>query len=131
LQTSRENYGISEGRNVLSPETLVLQPMEAVMLVRALPILLVLAALVAFNAPILAEDKDNAHTGTVVSAGDGKLTMTDAEGKEHTHSVAAKAKITCDGKVCKLEELKKGTKIRVTTKKGDATTALRIEAKTK
>jgi len=94
------------------------------MLVRALPILLVLAALIAFNMPVVAEDKDNTHDGKVVSTDDGKLTMTDAEGKEHTHTVSAKATITCDGKKCKLEDLKKGTKIRVTTKKGDPKVAL-------
>ena len=83
------------------------------------------------TAPILAEDAKT-HEGLVVKAGDGKLTMTDKDGKnQHTHDVAADAKISCDGKECKLEDLKKGTKIKVTTKKGDEKTALRIEGKTK
>ena len=65
------------------------------------------------------------------SAGDGKLTITDGDGKELALTVGKKAKMTCDGKECKLEDLKKGTKVKVTTKKGDEKTALRIEAKTK
>lgn len=102
------------------------------MSMRMLPICLAIFALMALVArPAVAEDKDKTHEGKVVSAGDGKLTMTDLEGKQHTHTVAPKAKIMCDGKACKLEDLKKGTNIRVTPKKGDETTAVRIEAKTK
>ena len=100
------------------------------MLVRHLPVLLALFALVVFGMPAIAEDKDKPIEGKVVLAGGGKLTMTDADGKEVTQKVSAKAKITCDGKECKLEDLKKDVKVKVFTKKGDATTAVRIEAKT-
>src|SRR5262245_38556451 len=49
---------------------------------------------------------EKTHDGMVVKAGDGKLTMTDKDGKnEHTHMVARDAKITCDGKECKLDDL--------------------------
>jgi hypothetical protein len=50
------------------------------------------------------------------------------EAKEHTHTLAAKAKVTCDGKVCKLEDLKPGQRVRVTTRAGDRTIAIRVEA---
>jgi hypothetical protein len=80
------------------------------------------------GAPALAEEKGNTHEGTVVKAGDGKLTMTDKEGKEHSHTVGLSAKISCDGKDCKLEDLKKGTKITVTTKDKEVT---KIEGTTK
>ena len=100
-------------------------------MVRALSVCLALVALFVFSLPLVAEDKDSAHEGKVVSAGDGKLTMTDADGKEHSHTVSAKAKISCDGKKCKLEDLKKGTKIKVTTKKGDNKVAVRIDGTTK
>jgi predicted outer membrane protein len=94
-------------------------------------------ALVLFVGLAVAADKtdkpdDNTHSGVVTSAGDGKLTMTDKDGKnEHTHHVAKDAKITCDGKECKLEDLKKGANITVTTgKQGDSTVAVKIEATT-
>jgi len=99
---------------------------------------LAVLALVLGN-PVLAEqkdkdkDKDNTHSGTVVKAGDGKLTMTDKDGKnEHTHDVAKDAKITCEGKECKLEDLQKGFIVTVTLEnKGDKKVATRLEAKKK
>ena len=77
------------------------------------------------------KDADNTHSGIVVSVADGALTMTDKDGKnEHKHTVAKDAKITCDGKDCKLEDLKKGAAIVVTTAKdGDNVVAVKIEAK--
>jgi hypothetical protein len=80
---------------------------------------------------VAADEKGTTHEGLIVSALDGKLTMTDKDGKnEHIHNVAADAKITCDGKDCKLTELKKGETVKVTTeKKGDKTMAVKIEAK--
>jgi len=102
---------------------------------RVLPLLLALVAVAALVTPALAEKekdkKDNTHSGVVVKAGDGKLTMTDKAGKnEHTHDVAKDAKITVDGKECKLEDLQKGAAITVTVEnKGDKKVATRIEAK--
>ena len=76
-----------------------------------------------------ADDKGDTHSGVVVSAAGGKLTMTDKDGKnEHTHEVALDAKISCDGKECKLEDLKKGASVKVTTKEKKA---IKIEASTK
>ena len=64
-----------------------------------------------------ADDKGDTHSGVVVSASGGKLTMSDKDGKnEHTHDLAKDAKITCNGKECKLEDLKKGTAVKVTMK---------------
>ena len=81
------------------------------------------------GAPVLAAD----HEGLVVKAGDGKITMTDKDGQnEHTHDVDKDAQITCDGKACKLEDLKKGFMVKVSAeKKGDKSVALKIEAKSK
>jgi len=109
------------------------------MLYRVLSLLvaaLVLALLV--SGPALAQkdkekdkDKEGTHEGIVVKAADGKLTMTDKDGKnEHVHDVAKDAKISCDGKECKLDDLKKGFTVKVTTeKKGDKVVATKIEAK--
>ena len=82
------------------------------------------------SAPLMDEDKDNTHMGTVVKAEDGKLTMTmKGEEKEHSHAVAIDAKITFEGKECKLEDLKKGYAIAVTTeKRGEKTTVTKIDA---
>jgi hypothetical protein len=84
---------------------------------------------------VRAEEKKadpNVHEGMLVKVDGNQLTMTDRQGKtEHTHTVAANAKILCDAKECKLSDLKPGTKLRVTTKDGDATTALKVEATTK
>ena len=81
--------------------------------------------------PVVAQDKATTHEGIVVKAGDGKLTMTDKDGKkEHSHEVARDAKIICDGKECKLDDLKKGFTVKVTTDKKDGKEmATRIEAK--
>jgi hypothetical protein len=102
------------------------------MLHRVLSLLAVPALVCMLGAPALAADEAT-HDGLMVKAGDGKLTMTDKEGKkEHTHNVAKDAKISCDGKECKLGDLKKGVKVSVTTEgKGELATATKIEASTK
>ncbi len=58
---------------------------------------------------------DQTHEGTVVSASNGKLVMTDTAGKEHTHTIDPTTKVMIHGKAAKLDELKKGDKIRVMT----------------
>src|SRR3954464_10417083 len=94
-------------------------------------VLAVLAVCLFTSVPVVAAD--DTHTGKVVSATGNKLVMTDKDGKnEHTHTVADTANITCDGKECKLADLKPGTPIRVTiSKEGDKKMATRIEANTK
>jgi hypothetical protein len=82
------------------------------------------------NAEARAADPE-AHEGVVVKAGDGKLTMSDKNGtNERTHQVAADAKISLDGKECRLDELRKGTPVKVTVEvKGERKVATRIEAR--
>jgi hypothetical protein len=82
--------------------------------------------------PLQADDtKPGTHEGKVVKAEAGKLTMTDKDGKkEHTHTVPATAKVTCDGKDCKLADLKPGCSVKVTTeKKEDKVVVVSVEAK--
>lgn len=105
------------------------------MVKRVLPFVLAAVALALFvSVPALAQkgsDKDlagNTHEGKVVSASGHKLVMTDKDGKEHTHTLAPNARISCDGKMCKLDDLKPGQKIRVTTERGNKEVAVKIEA---
>jgi len=77
-----------------------------------------------------ASDKaDNTHVGTFVSAkGTTGFTMADKDGKEHSHTLAPDAKVIGpDGKESKIDALKKGQTIRVTTKEGDLKTATKVE----
>lgn len=90
-------------------------------------------ALFVVGAPAFAADeaKEAMHDGKVVSITSSKLVMTNkgsTDGKEHSHKIATDAKVTLDGKACKAEELKAGTKIRVTTTTKDAKVATQIEA---
>jgi hypothetical protein len=103
------------------------------MMYRILPFAALTLALVL--TPVRAEDKKadlgDPHDGTVVSVTADKLVMKDKLDKEHTHTIAPDAQIMIDGKkstVDTFKDLKPGSKIRVWTKKGDATTALKIEA---
>jgi len=117
---------------------------EYVMVYRMLG-LLVLGLLVSVNVPADAGQKavgdksaagrgdTKTHEGTVISATGKKLVMRGKEtggkeGREHTHMLAPNAKVTCDGKECKLNDLKPGQKVRVTTSKDDEKTATRVEA---
>jgi len=76
-----------------------------------------------------AEDAKS-HDGIVVSATDGKLVMTGSDGKEHSHAVAANIPVTVNGKPGKLDELKKGVRIKVTTdKEGNVLSVATMDAK--
>jgi len=102
---------------------------------RMLALFLAVLALVAFTAaPTLAEDKKedkkaDTHEGTFVkAAADSKsFTMKGKDDKEHSHDLATDAKISCDGKDCKLADLKAGVKIKVTVVDNKAT---KLEAST-
>lgn len=69
-----------------------------------------------------------AHEGKVVSMTGDKLTTTCDAGKEHCHTVAKDAKVTCDGHASKAADLKAGTSVRVTTHKDDKTIATAVES---
>jgi hypothetical protein len=99
---------------------------------RVLPfVVLALAVALFVSAPLLAEEKANSHTGTVVSFDGKTLVMKDKNGKEHTHAITADTELMLDGKrsdVTTFKSLKEGTKIRVTTDKNDAKKVTKIEA---
>jgi hypothetical protein len=76
----------------------------------------------------VAGPSEKSMDGTVVSVSDDKLTMANKEGKEHSHTLAANVKVTCDGKACTALDLKAGMRIRVTTDSADREAAAHIEA---
>ena len=86
-----------------------------------------LAATMFVSSPAWAA-RENTHDGKFVSVTGNQLVMTTRNGKEHSHTLAADAKVTCDGTACKATDLKAGTKIRVTTKADDKNVATHVEA---
>lgn len=66
------------------------------------------------------------HDGKVVSVVGNKLTTTCSQGKEHCHTMAKDAKITCDGKAGKAADLKAGTQVHVTCDKADKSIATAV-----
>jgi hypothetical protein len=68
------------------------------------------------------------HDGTVVGVAGDKLTTTCGEGKQHCHTMAKDAAVTCDGKASKAADLKAGTPVRVTPHKDDKTVATAVES---
>ena len=109
------------------------------MLYRTLSLGLAVALLVASAAlarPDTQEGKQtgNTHSGKFVATkGAHQFVMTDRAGKsEHTHTLAADATVTCDGKACKLSDLTAGTQIRVTVAEKDGKkVATKVEATTR
>jgi hypothetical protein len=91
-------------------------------------VLVACAAAIAADAKAPPDKSDSVVTGIVAGVGDGKITVT-ADGKDQVLAVAKDADVTCDGKACKVDDLKKGASVAVTLKKsGDATVATKIEA---
>jgi hypothetical protein len=80
------------------------------------------------SAPAWAAKDTSAHYGSFVSASDGQFVMKNGKGQQMTHSLAPNAKVTCDGKACKLADLKAATKLRVTTKYDDPKAVTNVEA---
>ncbi len=70
----------------------------------------------------------NTHDGKFVSISGSKLVMSGQDGKEHSHTVAADAKVCCDGAACGTGDLKVGSQIRVTTQTDDKNVATKIES---
>src|SRR5688572_575984 len=87
--------------------------------------LIVVAAAAVGIATGAAYAAEKTHEGKVVSVAEGKLKMTDNEGKnEHTHDIGDTTKITLDGKDAKLADLKAGDKVKVTQDDAGKVTAV-------
>jgi hypothetical protein len=76
----------------------------------------------------MTETSAKTHDGKVVSMTGDKLTTTCSDGKQHCHTVAKDAKVTCDGQASKAADLKVGTHVKVTTHKDDKTIATAVES---
>jgi hypothetical protein len=68
------------------------------------------------------------YRGKVISIANDKLVATDRDGRERSQTLAADARLTCDGAVCTSADLKPGMRIRVTTKEGARDVAIGVEA---
>jgi hypothetical protein len=77
------------------------------------------------------EDQLGTHAGIVVRVEGSKITLADKGGKnEHSHTVPASATVTCDGKPCRLQDLKKGMPVSITVERqGDKAVVTRVDAK--
>jgi len=74
-----------------------------------------------------APDPDHdTHEGKFVRIAGGRV-VTKFEGIEHSHRMAADARVTRDGKPYKVEDLKRGNQLRITTRKDNKTLAIEIE----
>jgi len=110
---------------------------ELTMLNRLLPVFLMVLAVAMFAAMpalVYAQDKGDQHEGKIVRIDKDELVMTDLAGKEHKHKLTKDVKLRLDNKdvtFTDINDFKANMKVRVTTKKGDATTVLRIEALSK
>ncbi len=71
---------------------------------------------------------DSYHDGSFVSLTRNQLVMADAAGKEHTHSINSKIKMTLDTKKCEATDVKSGNKIRVFTVDPFSDEVVRVEA---
>ena len=72
--------------------------------------------------------KECTHDGKVVSVVGDKLNTTCNQGKDHCHTMAKDAKVTCDGKASKAADLKAGTQVHVTCHKDDKSVATAVSS---
>lgn len=99
------------------------------MLHRGMSLFFVVVALTCFMS--VQAQAANSHQGKVVETSEGKLVMTDADGKnQHAMDIPADATVTRDGKEAKLMDLKAGDMITVTTDTKDGKSMVtKVEAK--
>ncbi len=81
-----------------------------------------------FGAAPKCETFGDFHDGMVVSVTGDRLVMATPESKEYSFRVATDAFVCCDGVICSAEELKVGSRIRVTTKADDVNVATKLES---
>jgi hypothetical protein len=84
---------------------------------------------VSASQPAAAAADANTHEGVVISASGTTLVMS-TDGKEHSHTVPASVQVTVNGKPGKLEDFKRGMRVRVMTDKdGNVLAVSTLDAK--
>ena len=81
-----------------------------------------------FGAAPKSETFGDFHDGVVVSFFGERLVMATKESNEYSFTVAKDAYVCCDGINCRAEDLRVGSKIRITTKADDINVATKIES---
>jgi hypothetical protein len=79
--------------------------------------LLILGVMLVGTVPQAVAEEANTHEGLVVSAGAGRLSMMGMDGKQQSFDIGDMVKVTVNGHMGKLEDLKTGARIRVTIDK--------------
>ena len=74
------------------------------------------------------ETKPEIHEGKIVSVSETQIISTCVEGDEWQHTLAKDAKVTCDGKQSKLDDLMVGMPVRVSTCTDDDSKASCVSA---
>ena len=91
---------------------------------------LVAVIVLVLGVSLAAAAEEHGQVGIVTSASAGKLAMTDDRGDSHSFAIGENVTITINGKPGKLEELQKGTRVRVITDKdGKALTVSTLDAR--
>lgn len=83
---------------------------------------------VPFGAAPKAESFGDSHDGNMISIAGDRLVMSILEGNKYSFRVDAGAIVSCDGTRCLAENLKVGSKIRLTTKTDNKNVVTRIES---
>ena len=83
---------------------------------------------VPFGAAPKSESFGDFHDGNVVSISGDRLVMSKLAGNEYSFRVAPDASVCCDRVSCRTEDIKVGSKVRLTTKVDDKNIVTRIES---
>ncbi len=81
-----------------------------------------------FTTPVNLSGELAVYQGKIISIAGGKLAASDRDGRERSNTLAADARVTCDGAACNATDLKPGMRIRVTAKEGAKNVAIAVEA---
>jgi len=87
-------------------------------------IVLLVVALVCADRSCFAANEPQIQKGAVISASGDQLVIKDSAGKEQTHLVSRDTKITINGRMGRLDELKMSMLVRVTTDGGSKVVAV-------
>ncbi len=82
-------------------------------LTRFASVLSLAVAVLAMGAAVDQKKETKMVEGTVVSSSSGSLVIANKDNKEQTHAVESSVKVTIDGKMAKVEDLKKGMKVTI------------------